>query len=313
MLFPTNDQTVGYISQNKAELSEHFTIWTPDWDCIKYCYNKILTYKKADTIGLPIPKSYYPEDLSNLKEIDYLLEYPLIIKPAVMHEFYKSTKKKVFIVKSKEELKKEFIKASSIIKPSDIIIQEIIPGTPRSLYSFCSFFKEKRAISYINGQRSRQIPMDFGKASTFVEIKDIPELTEMGCKFLKAIDYYGLSEVEFKRDPRNGSLKILDVNPRTWKWHGLALKCGINLPYLLYCDSTGKEIDTHEQVNMNAKWIDLYPDLYVSIKELLKGKMDPSEFLSTLCGDKIDAVFSFQDLKPFIMETLLLPYLLMKR
>jgi predicted ATP-grasp superfamily ATP-dependent carboligase len=314
IIFPTDDLTVAYLSKNKHELSEYFTIWTPEWDCVKYCYDKKLTYKLAETIGIPIPKSYFPEDVSDLNEVDYLFHYPLIIKPAIMHEFYKETKHKVFVIHNKEDLKRKYLKACSATNPLDIIIQEIILGGPENLYSFGSFFKEGEAIASIIGRRSRQIPMDFGKASTFAELCEIPEIYELGIKLLKAINYYGLSEVEFKKDSRDGIYKLLEVNPRTWKWHSIALLAGINLPYCLYCDMIERKLKISNNKNRrDVKWIDLYTDLYIVIGEMLKGKMSISDYLVSLNGEKTDAVLSFEDLKPFIMETILLPYLWKER
>jgi hypothetical protein len=63
----------------------------------------------------------------------------------------------------------------------------------------------------------------------------------------------------------------------------------------------------------DVKWIDLYTDLYIVIGEMLKGKMSISDYLVSLNGEKTDAVLSFEDLKPFIMETILLPYLWKER
>ena len=314
IIFPTDDLTVAYLSKNKHELAEYFTIWTPEWDCVKYCYDKKLTYKLAESIGIPIPKSYFPEGIFDLSEVDYLFQYPIIIKPAIMHEFYKKTKHKVFVIHNKEDLKRKYLKACSATNPSDIIIQEIIPGGPENLYSFGSFFNNGEAVASIMGRRSRQIPMDFGKASTFAELCEIPEIYEFGIKLLKAINYYGLSEVEFKKDPRDGIYKLLEVNPRTWKWHSIALLAGINLPYCLYCDMIERKLKISNNKNRrDVKWIDLYTDLYIVIGEMLKGKMSISDYLVSLNGEKTDAVLSFEDLKPFIMETILLPYLWKER
>jgi hypothetical protein len=63
----------------------------------------------------------------------------------------------------------------------------------------------------------------------------------------------------------------------------------------------------------DVKWVDLYTDLYIVIGEMLKGKMSISDYLVSLNGEKTDAVLSFEDLKPFIMETILLPYLWKER
>ena len=49
-------------------------------------------------------------------------------------------------------------------------------------------------------RRSRQHPMDFGRASTFVETLNVPQLEKIGTKFLRAIEYYGIAEIEYKQD-----------------------------------------------------------------------------------------------------------------
>lgn len=311
IIFPTDDLTVAYLSKNKQELSEYFTIWTPEWDCVKYCYDKKLTYKLAESIGIPIPKSYFPEDLSDLNEVDYLFQYPLIIKPAIMHEFYKVTKHKAFVVNSKEDLKENYLKACSAIKPSDIIIQEIIPGGPENLFSFCPFFKDETVVVGCTARRKRQIPMDFGTGTYNETVRTEEDIYDMSTKVLKTIDYYGLSEVEFKLDPRDNIFKFFEINPRTWKWHSLVLRAGINMPYLLYLDSLGIKIGEGElqAPRIGIKWIDGYTDVYISLKEIISGNLKVSDYIKSLKGEKTYPVLSKDDVLPSIAETLLIPYL----
>jgi D-aspartate ligase len=186
-----------------------------------------------------------------------------------MQEFYEKTKCKVFVCNNEKELKDRYFEASRIIDPSEIIIQEIIPGSADNLYSFGSFFKDGKQAIYVIGRRSRQIPMDFGKASTFVELVEIPRVRDLSLKFLEYLKYYGLSEVEFKYDARDGEYKLLEINPRTWKWHSIASQSGFNLPYSLYCDILGID-DGQSRIKNNKmndiKWMDPYTDLYVSAR-----------------------------------------------
>ena len=76
-------------------------------------------------------------------------------------------------------------------------------------------------------RRARQHPMDFGHASTFAELVDIPEIRNIAERFLGLIDYYGLAEVEFMQDPRDGNYKLIEVNPRVWGWHTIAIASGV--------------------------------------------------------------------------------------
>jgi D-aspartate ligase len=312
VLFPTDDQTVAYLSRNRGELNYYYKIWTPAWDIVECCYNKKLTYMLAKKIGIEIPESYFPKDQNEVRLLSHQIEYPVIIKPAVMHSFYAKTKSKAIIIDKQEDLEEQYRKVTTIIPPSEIIIQEIIPGLPENLFSFGSFFKDGRTIASVMGRRSRQIPMDFGKASTYVELVDMDELRSLSHRLLDAIGYYGLSEVEFKFDARDGSFKLLEINPRTWKWHSISLLNGLNLPYLLYCD-INKE-DYNKEINnlktkIDGKWVDIYTDLFVSMKEILMRNMSLHQYFVTMRGKKIFGSLSSDDPLPFIMETLMIPIL----
>jgi len=309
ILMPTNDAAVYTLSRHKEILERYYRVSTPCWDVVKYAYNKKLTYQLAEKIGIPIPETFYPENMEELHEILSDICFPVIIKPAIVDRFYKKTKKKVFKANTKEELVQAYIKASHIIDSSEILVQEVIPGSPDNLYSFCSFFKNGEVMGMCIGRRRRQRPMDFGNASTFVESVYVPELVDLGTRLLRAIGYYGLSEIEFKKDVRDGEFKLLEINARTWLWHSLAIRCDVDFPYLLYEDLRGENFKLRTFFKENVKFIHIYTDLGVAIMEILKGNMTLGEYLSSLKGEKEFAVFSFNDPLPFIAETLMLPYL----
>jgi D-aspartate ligase len=64
-------------------------------------------------------------------------------------------------------------------------------------------------------------------------------LEELSERFLRAIDYYGLVELEYKLDPRDSQYKLLDVNARTWGYHSLGAQAGVDFSYMLYSDQIG--------------------------------------------------------------------------
>ncbi len=310
VLFPTDDETVFFLSKNKNLLERFYTVPTPEWDIVKFAYNKKFSYKLAESIDIPIPKTYYPNSLKEC--IDMELEYPLIIKPAVMRDFFRITKKKVFCANNKEELINMYQKATKIINPSEILIQERIPDVANNLYSFCPLFKGKKVLASIVAKRWRQHPMDFGQASTYAETVHIPELKEMGSRLLSAMDYYGLCEVEFIRDSRDGQYKFLEVNPRVWGWHTLALKAGVNLPYMLYQDISGNLVH-NGFYRQGVKWFRLTTDIPTVLTEIWKKRMNIKDYLHSLKGEKEYAVFSMKDPLPFIGELFLIPFLWKKR
>jgi len=313
VVFPTHDATVEILSKNREHLQEYYRISIPQWTTTELAHNKILTYDLAMKTGIPVPHTYFPKDLTELRKIGRNIEYPIIIKPAVMHKFYAKLKTKVYKAANLEELVRLYQKTCSVIEPSEIMIQEIIPGSPRDLYSCCCFYKEGVLKASCIGQRCRQIPMDFGKATTFVQSVEMPELRNYSDKLLSAMGYYGLAEVEFMRDPRDGIFKLLEINPRSWKWHTLAIKAGVDMPYLIYSDLAGKDTDQNIRGQINVKWVELLSDAYIAVGEIIRGNLRVRDYMDSFRGDVEFAIASRDDPLPFISYILLIPYLLFSR
>lgn len=299
ILFPTSDQTVYVLSKNREELNEYYRIPTPSWDVLRFAYDKKLTYQLAERSGIDIPKTFFPGDFDELERLD--LDFPVIIKPSIKTHFFNKTRKKALRVNSKKELVQKYMETLSIIDSSEIMIQELVPGGPDNLFSFCSLFKNGEVLGKVIARRARQRPMDFGRSTTYAETIDVPELENIGKRILKLINYYGLSEVEFMQDPRDGKYQLLEINARIWAWHTLAIRAGVDFPYLLYKDMLGESVKI-SSFEENIKWIRLITDIPTVATEILRRKMKITDYLHSLKGKKEFAVFSIADPLPFIVD-----------
>jgi len=228
-IFPTNDFHVNILSKNKELLEPYFNIAADSWNVTEKCYNKRLTYEIASSLNIPIPKTWMPDSLDEI-EFDKI-NFPCIVKPAVMHTFYKQSGKKVFLSKTEEELKSNYQKAINIVPANEIIIQEVIPGDNYHQYSACFLFDGSKSLLSLTARRARQHPLDFGNATTYAEIIEDSRIVNYAEQILKEINYHGLCEVEFKFDTRDAKYKFFEINPRTWKWHSIAAKARI--PFLV--------------------------------------------------------------------------------
>jgi D-aspartate ligase len=237
VLFPTRDETVMAFSLHRERLRAFFRVTTPEWESARHVWDKNNTYKLAEQLGIPAPRTW---TVQNKKELEPLYSrLPLAIKPAIKENFFYATGAKAWRAESPEQLKSLFDAAAHNIKLSEIMIQEIIPGDGERQVSYCAFFKDGSAHSTLTAKRLRQHPREFGRAATYVETADLPEIEELSQRFLRAINFYGLAEVEFKQDPRDGKYKLLDVNARAWGFHALGQVAGVDFPYLLYADQLG--------------------------------------------------------------------------
>jgi predicted ATP-grasp superfamily ATP-dependent carboligase len=310
LLIPNSDELVYLLSTHRDVLQKYYRIPVPPWDVIKNVYVKKHTYQLAEELGVDIPRSYFPENEEELRQLD--LQYPVIIKPSIRDHLYQKVHVKAYRANDLDELIKIYQNVCQLIDPSEVVVQDLIPGGADVLYSFCPFFKNGEVLASITAKRSRQHPMTFGHASTFAELVSVPELKAPAVKFLQAIGYYGLCEVEFMYDRRDGRYRFLEVNPRIWGWHGLAIAAGVNLPGLLYDDMLGRPLEPCTPVS-NLKWIRMTTDIPVVLGEIIKGRMRVKDYLSSMKGAKTFAVFAKNDPMPFIAELVMLPYLAVKK
>jgi predicted ATP-grasp superfamily ATP-dependent carboligase len=82
----------------------------------------------------------------------------------------------------------------------------------------------------------------------------VDEVVERGLALLAAWRYSGLSQVEFKRDPRSGRYKLMEVNARLWQWHGLAAACGVDVPVIAYRELTGARVEPRTSEGCRKRW-----------------------------------------------------------
>jgi predicted ATP-grasp superfamily ATP-dependent carboligase len=311
VLFPTRDEIVAAISRNADLLAERYRVPLSGWEAIRSASDKRNLYSLGERLGIPVPRTWRALTLDELDALD--IEFPVAVKPAVKEHFIYETKAKAWRANSRQELRELYERAAAIIDRDEILLQDLIPGDGRHQYAYCAFYKEGQAIGSMTVRRRRQHPPEFGRASTFVETIDIPTLEEYSTRLLDALDFYGLVEVEFKHDPRDGNFRLLDFNARAWGYHSLGSGAGVDFPYLVFGDQVGLPVDP-SRARPGVRWIRFTTDLPTAVVEMKAGRLDLRTYLRTVFGGfDVEAVFSREDLGPGLAELALLPYLMKTR
>lgn len=310
VLFPTRDETVAAIAANRDALLHDFRIPTPDLASVRRAWDKRQTYRLAAELSIPIPRTWFPRAEADLAAID--TSAPVVLKPAIKEHFFYVSHDKAWRADGRTELVSSFRRAAAIVAEGEVIIQEMIPGGGEEQFAYCAFFRDGRAVASMTVRRRRQHPSDFGRASTYVETISMPELMAPSIKFLRAIGYYGLVELEYKRDCRDGDFKLLDVNARTWGYHTLGQAAGVDFPYLLFRDQVGAALD-EAHARPGIRWVRLATDVPNAARDIRAGTLRTRDYLRSLRGVDTEAVFCLRDPLPALYEVALLPYLAVKR
>jgi predicted ATP-grasp superfamily ATP-dependent carboligase len=310
VLYPTRDETVAAIARNRDRLGEVFRVPTAGWEAIRWAWDKRNTARIAAEAGVPSPRSWQPATPEEIDAIDG--EPPWALKPAIKEHFFYATKAKAWRADSCAELRTLLERAWGIAGQGQMIVQELIPGDGRQQYAYGALYAAGRPLATMVVRRRRQHPPDFGRASTFVETVDEPEVERLSERVLGRIGYDGLVELEYKRDPRDGSFKLLDFNARTWGYHTIAPAAGVDFPYLLFRHALGLPVEP-QRTRPGVRWVRLLTDVPTGYVEIRAGDLGLREYLRTLRSAHTEAVFSRRDPLPGLAELALLPYLAVKR
>ena len=232
LLIPTDDECTTLVSKWHDVLANDFVLTTPPWESLRWVCDKRLMYQLGERLGIDQPRTYFPGSGEGLTKSAF--SFPVILKPATRAVLNPLAIDKAWRIDDKSTLIKRYAQACGFMSPDLLMVQELIPGNGESQYSYAALCREGRPVASLVAVRGRQFPMDFGRFSTFVTTMDEPVVEESATKLLEAIGFTGLVEVEFKRDPRDGGYKLLDINPRVWGWHSMCAAAGIDFPYLLW-------------------------------------------------------------------------------
>jgi predicted ATP-grasp superfamily ATP-dependent carboligase len=310
LLYPTRDETVAAFARYRSRLTGQFRVATPSWNTMQWIWDKRNTYQLASALGLPTPRTCWPRTVRELDEIPF--DGPVAIKPAIKEHFVYATKAKAWRANTVDERRELFLRAAECVEPGEVMIQDLIPGNGDKQFAYAAFFKNGQSVGSMVVRRQRQHPAEFGRASTFVQTIELPILEALSEQFLRAIDYYGLVELEYKLDARDGQYKLLDVNGRTWGYHTLGAGAGVDFPYLLFADQLGEPV-LPRRGRPGVNWIRLATDVPTAFLEMAAGRLGWRDYLRSLRSVDEEAVFKREDPLPGLVELALIPYLSLKR
>jgi predicted ATP-grasp superfamily ATP-dependent carboligase len=309
-LFAGSDIEAQFLAQYHTILSDAFLTTTPAWNVMRWAYDKRLTYRLAAEAGIDLPWTYSPRDRDDVASLKG--PFPMVVKPAIKEHKNRFIRDKAWRANDRKELMARYDEASSLVDPGIIILQELIPGSGSTQFSYAALWSKRGPVASLVARRLRQYPIDFGYTSTFVETVEQPEVSQAAERFLRAINYSGLVEVEFKYDVRERRYKLLDVNGRLWTWNALGNRAGVDFAYLMWLESQGKSVPPC-QARTGVGWLHASRDFVAAMLEIQRGTLSTTAYLRSLCGPKEFASFAMDDPLPTILGLPLLAIRLIQR
>ncbi len=282
-IFATHDEPLNAVARAADRLGDRFVYPFPPWDVLARIQTKRGQLEAAEAAGIAVPRTAYPASAAQARAAAEELGLSVLVKPSSTEGFKRRFKRQAFRCDTLAEVEDAYIQA----EPYEPMVQEVVPGGDDELYTLGSYLRaDGEPLGLFSGRKLRQTPPGVGTCRVG-EAVWVEEVVESGLKLLRALDFHGLSQVEFKRDPRDGAYRLMEVNPRLFQWHGLAAACGVDLPLLAYRDLTGERVEPVSANGSRKRW---------AITLL------PGESPAPQRPPYVDAVFARDDLRPALVQ-----------
>ncbi|MDD2518492.1 MAG: ATP-grasp domain-containing protein [Bacilli bacterium] len=265
VLFPMEDASLIWCSENYNKIKEKVYILLPPKESLEIAENKALTIKQAINNNIPCPKTFFPATPFELINLISEFEGDFVIKP------YHGSGSSGLIYGSDVD---NYDLEDHWKKYGNLILQERIPSEGYGCGMSILMDKNSEVIAYFGHKRLEQYPNSGGPSTQRIGIKD-EYLLELSVKLLKSLKWIGVAMVEWKYNPETEEMVLMEINPRFWGSLELAVRSGVDFPYLYYQLAIGKSLKpiTEYRTDLVCRWLlpgDILRYLSKKNKEKLK-------------------------------------------
>lgn len=119
------------------------------------------------------------------------------------------------------------------------IVQSFVPGEE---FGYFALFDHGEPVTSFQHRRVRSYTYS-GGASVYRRSVWEPALEAAGERLLRELGWHGPAMVEFKRDARDGSFVLIEINPRFWGSLALPVHAGVDFPRLYAALAADRDVD----------------------------------------------------------------------
>jgi predicted ATP-grasp superfamily ATP-dependent carboligase len=298
VLLPMDDLAAGFVDRFAADLRAHFRFPAQPEGLPAQLSDKRRMDELCRSTDTPVPGARFPRSEGEFMAMAVELGFPVVLKsmdPGLLRA--RPAAASVAIAHDADEARRLY-RAMEVPDEPNFMLQEYIPGGPTSVWMFNGYFDAGSTCRFgIAGQKLRQTPPDTGATSLGICV-EAPLVHEQAVRFLEAVGYRGIVDMGFRYDERDGSYRLLDVNPRIGSSFRLFVdREGMDVARALYLDLTDQVV-VGAPVHDGRRWMVENQDLVTSWKLLRAGRLGLLEWFRSLRGVEELAWWSRDDLRP---------------
>lgn len=252
VVLATSDQGLTVIARHREALARRFLLDDSNPTAQLAMLDKMATYRIAKEAGVPTPRFWVAGAGRSWKDFESELVYPLLVKPLVSHLFAaRFGGRKFFQARDREELARGMEVAEEA--GLEVMLVEEVPGPDSLLCSYYTYLDADGAALFDFTKRIiRRFPVGMGNGCCHVTDR-VPEVRELSLLLFCHAGLRGLANAEFKRDPRDGQLKLIECNARFTAANCLVAQSGLDLAALVYNRLTGRPLPRLDRYRLGKR------------------------------------------------------------
>lgn len=229
---PCSDAGLRIVREGYRTLAALVPLAAPPPPVIDRVLDRTVTLDVAASCGVPVPNSVglgTDTALAALNDQDF----PLLARPVHRGEA-PGRAAEMRIIRSQDELRAAFDADPDFGRA--LLFQTLPPGTGAGVGIL---MHHGEPVATFQHRRLREYPAPGGAAVAVRSEAVDPVLLDHAVRLLRALGWDGVAMVEFRHDPATGRAALMDVNGRFWGSLALAVRAGVEFPWLAYQTAHG--------------------------------------------------------------------------
>ena len=253
LLLPVTEIATTLVSAHRARLPAGCAVVLPPDRSLLVANDKARTLALAAELGVPIPRTCVVASAAEaIGRSD--LRYPVVVKPARSRV---PTGRGwisggVDYAADPATLGRKLAALPAELFP--VLLQERIVGPGIGVFACC---QDGRPVAMFSHQRLREKPPSGGVSVLAESVAVDPGARVHAEALLAQLGWHGVAMVEFKRDLRDGALKLMEINGRFWGSLQLAIDAGVDFPALVARIAAGERLErlTGYKAGVRTRWV----------------------------------------------------------
>lgn len=239
VLIPSADGTLAVMREHREVLARKTAIAMANEPALEIAVNKDQTLALAEQLGVGVPKGVVVRAVGEVHEAIRDIGLPAVVKPIESWLWGEQQGVRLIaqLVTTPEEAR---IAVEELTQHGgSILFQQFLSGKREAV----SFFYADGEVYARFAQWAKRMQPPLGGTSVFRQSIAVPDdIGDQAERLIRAVNLDGYSEVEFRRDSA-GKAYLMEINPRLSASVEVAVRAGVDFPYLIYQWASGERIE----------------------------------------------------------------------